>query len=146
MEEFKIKLRNNKKDLILTKLNTDSIKVKFRIKGLYKEIKFKSEVSVKIFIKHNNIKIKDLSICDIDLFDSKSSSDYMFSNPYNLNFNELTIDNDGNIKKIYNHIKDFINSIKITKNQNLISSLAFNSENSKIKKMNIKGYVRNYKK
>ena len=146
MIKLDLKLRKKSKSIDLTELNVNSIKIKFKIKGIYKNTKFKAEISFKLFIINDEIKIRDLTICDLDIYDSESSdsSDSSGCNPYMLNIDEKFCDKN-NIKKIYKEIKNFIKSIKITQKNNLIDLLTFNL-NNKLKKINIKGYIRTIKK
>lgn len=44
MLEFNIKLRNESKKINLSNLKSNSLKLKFKVKGLYKDNKFKGEV------------------------------------------------------------------------------------------------------
>jgi hypothetical protein len=143
MQEFNIKLRNESKKVNLLNLKTNYLKIKFKIKGLYKKnFKFKGEVNFVISIINNNIEIKNLSISDLDVYNN-SSSDLIYNNVYTLSACEI-IENENYIKKIYNNLKEFVNSIEINKKDNKINYIVFNSSKNKIRKINIKGYARDY--
>ena len=142
MQEFNIKLRNESKKVSLKDLKTDCIKIKFKVKGLYKDLKFNAEINFVICIVNNKIEIHKLSISDLDVCD-KSSSDFICNNIYTLSACDI-IENEDNIKKIYNHLKLFINSIEINRDNNRINYIVFNSTNNKIRKVNIRGYARKY--
>lgn len=143
MIEYHIKIRNDAKKINLSNLKSDSLKFKFKLKGLYKEHKFKAEVSLIVALVNNKLKITDVSIYDLDVDVHKSSSDIIFKNIYTTIPSEF-IDNENLIKKIYKKLKSFIYNFQITKNNDSITSIVFDSRNSKIKKLNIKGYVRKY--
>ena len=142
MHEFNIKLRNESKKVSLIDLKTNCIKIKFKIKGLYKNLKLKGEVNFVICIINNKIEINKLSIEDLDVYNN-SSSDFIFDNVYTLSAYEI-VQNKDNIKKIYNNLKELVNSIEINKENNYINYIVFNSSKNKIRKLNIKGYVRKY--
>lgn len=85
----------------------------------------------------------DVSINHLNIIDCSSSSNDIFDNVYTMAAIDL-INNDDVNKKVYRHLKHFINNIQITSDKNLITSIIFDSRNSKVKKLNIKGYVRKY--
>lgn len=156
MFDFKLKIRNHKKEINLSKLSSSNIKIKFKLKGLYKNSNFKAGVSFIIDLKNNKLKISNLLIYKLE-FEKKnnSSSDDIWKNiyttsikdPFNSNINSNSDDdcyNEHNRKNIYNNIKFFINSIQIKHNNEIITSIILNSVKNPIKKLNIKGYVRKY--
>jgi hypothetical protein len=143
MLEFNIKLRNDAKKLSLSNLKSNSLKLKLKVKGLYKNHKFRAEIYLIIKLENNKLKIVDISIYDFNIVECSSSSLDVFDNIYTIKLFD-SIDNKNINKKVYNHLKTFINNIKITSDKNLINSFVFDSTNSKIRKINIKGYVRNY--
>jgi hypothetical protein len=142
MQEFNIKLRNNSIKVNLKDLKTDYIKIKFKVKGLYKNLKFKAEVNFIVYIVNNKFEIHKLCICNLDICNILSS-DFVCNNIYTSSICDI-IKNEDYIKKIYNQLKYFINSIEINKDNNQINSIVFNSVNNKIKKINIRGYARKY--
>jgi hypothetical protein len=143
MLEFNIKLRNDVKKLSLSKLKSNSLKLKFKVKGLYKDNKFRGEVYLVIKLENGKLKIVDVSIYDLNVIDCKSSSEYIFNNVYTMTAYDVI--NDENVtKKVYNYLKNLINNIQITTDKNLITSIVFDLRDSKIRKLNIKGYVRKY--
>lgn len=139
MQEFDIKLRNEIKKISLNELKADCIKIKFKVKGKYKDLKFKAEIIFIIKIVNNKIEIHDLSICELNICES-SSSEFICNNIYTLTSCKV-IENKNNIKKIYNFLKHFINSIEINKTKNQINFIVFKTTD-KINKINIKGYAR----
>lgn len=158
MKKFSIKLRNDKKKLNVFELNSKSLKIKFKIKGLHMRKKFSAFASFAITLNSNNIKVSNLSIYDIELKSSlKSSSNScsnscsMFMNPYTLNSSSSSDSSSSKschenlLKSLYTQLKKFINAIKISISNNFIETITFNTTHSEIKKMNIKGYLRQYK-
>lgn len=143
MIELNIKLRNDAKKLSLSNLKSDSLKIKFKVKGLYKNIKFGGEIYLIIKLKNGKLKIIEDSIHDLNIVESKSSSDEIFNNVYTMISNDF-INSENVTKKIYKHLKKIINNIKIKFNEDLITSIIFDLRNSKIIKLNIKGYIRKY--
>lgn len=143
MLEFNIKLRNESKKLNLSNLKSNSLKLKFKVKGLYKDNKFRGEVYLLIKLENGKLHMFDVSINDLNIIDCSSSSNDIFDNVYTIAAFDL-INNDNLNKKVYTHLKNFINNIQITSDKNLITSIIFDSINSKVKKLNIKGYVRKY--
>jgi hypothetical protein len=145
MQKFNIKLRNDFKKVSLKELKTNCVKLKFKVRGLYKKLKFKAEVNFIACVIGDKNEIHNLSISDLDVCDG-SSSDLVYNNFYTLTACDI-IENEDCTRKIYNHLKNFINSIVINKNQNQnqVDYIVFNSSKNKIKKLNIKGYVRKYK-
>ena len=143
MLEFNIKLRNESKKINLSNLKSNSLKLKFKLKGLYKDNKFKGEVYLLIKLENDKLHIIDVSINDLNIIDCNSSSNDIFDNVYTMAAFDL-INNDNVNKKVYTHLKNFIHNIQITSDKNLITSIIFDSRNSKVKKLNIKGYVRKY--
>jgi hypothetical protein len=140
MQEFDIKLRNESKKISLKSLKTNCVRIKFKVKGLYKKLKFKAEVSFTIIITNNIVEILNLSIENLDLFEN-STSDLFFNNVYTLTTYEF-LENDNKIKKIYYYLKNFINSIGVSRDGNQINAIIFNTTTGKIKKLNIRGYLR----
>lgn len=143
MIEYNIKLRNEAKKISLKNLNSDSIKIKFKLKGIYKNIKFKGEISLIIHSKNNKFEINKLIISDLDISGKNSSSNSLSKNVYTLSIFETNND-EKNIKHIYKYLKYFVNSLNIKIENNLIDSIVFNNINSNIKKINIIGYARKY--
>lgn len=143
MLEFNIKLRSDSKKISISNLNSDSLKLKFKVKGLYKDKFFSGEVYLIVKLENNKLNIIDLSINDLDVKKCNSSYDDIFTNIYTLTAFDL-IDNENITKKVYNSLKTFINGVKITSDKNLITSIIFDSTNSKFRKLNIKGYVRKH--
>lgn len=152
MFDFELKLRNDKKEINLSKLNYNCIKIKFKLKGFYKNTNFKASVSFIINLKNNKIKISNLSIYELKFETiNNSSSDDIWENIYTAQLDNFTCTNENsdycneyNRKKIYNNIKFFVNSIRIKHNNEKIISIIFNSNNNSIKKFNMKGCVRKY--
>lgn len=159
MNKFTIKLRHGKKKLNLMELNSKSIKIKFKIIGMYNGLKFKSTVSFKIQLSGSKVKVADLSISDLDLCDSyKCDSSlsflescgnlYCMSDSHGSSKSSCSSSTDSYesvLKKIHDCIKKFILSIKIGIGCGLIKELIFSLKKSKITKMNIKGYIRQHK-
>ena len=143
MLKFKIKLRNESKKISLKDLKTNCIKIKFKVSGLYKNLKFKAEVNFVICIIDDKIEIYNLFISDLDVCDN-SSSDFVCENIYTLTPYDV-IKSEDNTRKIYNNLKNFLNSVVINKNDKQINSIVFDSSKNKIKKLNIKGYARKFK-
>lgn len=173
MLEFKIKLRNDEKKLDLIKLNSNSIKIKLKLTGIYDKTKFKAKVSFIIYLNNNSLQILDLSIVDLEILKNKSnksnkskllsssssssSSDNIWENAYILALDDFMKNNNENLNSnsnekskrktytiIYNNLKKIIGSIQIIKNNGIINSLIFDAKNSLIRKINLKGYVRKY--
>jgi hypothetical protein len=156
MKSFNVKLRDNKKKIIISSLNTNSIKIKFKLKGLYKKnIKFASEVSFKVVISQNNIKLFDVLVHNLEqihnLLSSSSSSSSGLNDIYKVSDNagydsESSLSCDGGcINKIYNYIKLFIKSTKFSVEKKIFNSVIFSLKKNKINKINkinIRGYVR----
>lgn len=154
MKKFSIKLHDNKKKLNVFELNSKSLKIKFKIKGLCMGKKFSALISFTITLNSNKIKVSNLLIYDIELKSSSNScsnSCSMFINPYTLNSSSSSDSSSSKschenlLKLLYTQLKKFINAIKISISNNFIEAITFNTAHCEIKKMNIKGYLRQHK-
>lgn len=146
MSEFNIKLRNESKKIDIKPLNSNYLKIKAKLKGKYPNIKFKAEILLKIRYKNNSLKIVENSISGLELFKINSSSDFVYDDIYTLNsFSSSDLYSDGKtIKKIYSQLKLFFNKIKISHNNQILTSIVFDNKNLKISKINMKGLIRKH--
>lgn len=144
MSEFNIKLRNESKKVDLKSFNSNFIKIKAKLKGKYKDIKFKAEIILKIRYKNNSLEIIENSISNLELNKNNSYSGFIYDNIYTLNsFSSSDLYSDDKItKKIYTQLKLFLNKVKISHNDLILTSIIFDNENLKISKINMKGNIK----
>ena len=143
MLKFEIKLRGHKKYIVKTKkIQSDSLVIKLKIKGLYLNKKFNSYVKLLVSTKKNKVSINDINIIDIEACDS---STYELSDIYKIEKDNISfIDSllNGYQDKVYNQIKNFVKHIKFNvSKKNFIESIIFSLKHTDIEKINLKGMI-----
>lgn len=145
MEKFKLNIRKNREEIDVSRLNSDRLKIIFRLKALYKNENIEGKVSFHISISNNKPKIRNLTIYNLEFETSNSKSSSSYHNPYTLSSSILDSSSDKSSKytQIYDSIRKFIQNIMIKKNNNKINTIYFSLTNSDITKMNLRGVVIN---